>query len=152
MVKNSKKSLSRKYLKIIGIVTLVLGIIYVALAIAGMFVLNNMDLAQVLSADQLQELRDANITDQMIRIFICVGGMVAALVSVLEGILLMRASNDPRKSVFLLVLIVLSIISGIYTLVSGGIQNIGANFGSIIGLTVNVLAIMAVMSARKEIE
>ncbi|MBR0403246.1 hypothetical protein IJI55_01710 [Candidatus Saccharibacteria bacterium] len=152
MAKSDKKSLSRKYLKVLGVVMLIFGVLGAIVSILAMFAINSVDLSQMFNASQLESFRNANISDDLIRIMVGVTAIIASLLSVLEGWLLMRASNDPKKSTFLLVLLVLSVISGIYNIAVGGIQNIGANISGILSLTLNVLAVMAVMSARKEAE
>lgn len=147
----TKQSASRKYLKILGIVTIVFAVISVISMVVLMFTAKGIAVDQILSADQLKQLHDANLSDDVIRMMIFGFGAFAGLIALLEGWLMVRASNDPVKSTFLLVLIVLSVISGAAQLFSDGFGSRSTALSNIFNLTINVLAMIAVLKARAEV-
>lgn len=147
MPKSNKKSLSRKYLKILGVITLVMGIVLVIGGVASMFVKYD-----VSTLPNIEELRKTTTDENAIRAAIGIVILLSAAVSLLEGWLLMRAANDPSKSTLLLVILVFSCISGFVQLFQQGFGNVGATTGTVFNLTINILCLMAVMKSRSEID
>lgn len=141
---------SKKYLNILGIVTLVFGCLILVGAIVFMAV--DFDL-QSLGGDYYKELlAHANGDIKVAKMAIAMTIMSTGLSEILMGWLERRAAKNPEKSTFLLVLVVLSVISGVFTMVSGGFKDIANASGSIVSLTINVLALMAILDIRRKID
>lgn len=149
MAKNSK-SLSRKYLKILGIVTIVMAVLTVITGVAVFFV-KDMDYMGALTGAAREYVEQMNWNNDTLRVM--AGSLILAggIFSIVEGWLLVRAANDPAKSTLLLVLVVLSCIFGAVTLFEGGFKDISVVLGNGVSLAINVLAFIAVLNARKEI-
>lgn len=151
MEKSTKKSLSRKYLKILGIISVVIGAITAILGIILFFTLKDVDMMTIFSSEQIAVINDMDIATEAIYIFIGTTVIIFGFLSLLEGWLLLRAAKDPRKSTFLLVLLVLAVATAVVNLITGKIQNSGSIVGSIGSLTIDVLSLIAVLNARREI-
>ena len=87
------------------------------------------------------------------KISVGVSMLIYGLFQILIGWLERRASGNPEKSLFLLVLVVFAIVGGLYAMFNGGFKDIGNAIGNIVSLSINVLAFMAIYNIRStEIE
>ena len=80
--------------------------------------------------------------------------IVYSVIEALVGWLLIRAANDPHKTTFLFVLLVLEVISGVYTLIQTASQGASASApgaGAILSLAISVLALFVTYKARQEV-
>ena len=148
MVKE-KKSASRKYLKILGIIALVLACLLTILGIMFIVMRNSMSLTDLGVASL-----PTGVTEDSFKILVGSMIIVSGVIEALVGWLLIRAANDPRKTTFLFVLLVLEVISGVYTLIQTASQGTGASAsgaGAILSLAISVLALFATYKARQEV-
>lgn len=143
----------KAYLKVLGAISYAFGALAVLMAI--IIVASKIGVDKLgLTEQQLADLKKIEgSTDDMVRaifaVMVCIGGAWAAFV----GWLMRRAAKTPEKSTFLLVLLVLSVIGGItstISLVAGGKFNTDT-FGGLVGLTIDVLALMSVVQLRKQV-
>ena len=149
MVKKESTT-SKKYLNILGIVTLIFGCLVLVGAIIFMAV--DFDL-QSLGGEYYGELlARANGDVKVAKMAIAMTIISTGLGEILMGWLERRAAKNPEKSTFLLVLVVLSVISGVFTMVNGGFKDVANACGTIVSLTINVLALMAILDIRKKID
>ena len=140
----------RAYLKILGAVTMVMGFLGVITAISIIITKIPVDQLGISNLDELRKIEGSS--DDMIRAIIAVVAGIAALWTVFEGWLMRRAAKTPEKSTFLLVLLVISVVSGFVSVVSGSAGNgIAAVISTVINLILNILALMSVFSLRKEV-
>lgn len=144
---SKKNSTSKKYLRVLGIISLVFACIalivgILTIAMRGQYSLADLGLSEMV--DQFQ----GEITEEGLKIAIGIVFLINGFGDALIGWLLIRAANNPRKSTLLLVLLVFSVISGIYTLINTGFSNAAAATGNIVNLTVYVLALIAVFDLR----
>lgn len=145
----SKKSLSRKYLKVLGIISLVFGVLGLIMGIVTMFA--KWDVTIITNSSQQFADILAQNGENTVRYTLGITVIFSAIISLIEGWLLNRASNDPNKSTFLLVLLVLSTISGIVAIITGS-KDIGTIVGGIVSLAITILSLMAVIKARAEVD
>lgn len=142
-------SASKKYLKFIGIANIILAILsIISLIVFAVAKGNIFDLG--ITSDQLNQLHNSGISDDQVRILLCIGTGIGFLFEILIGWLLIRAANNPNKTTLILVLVTLSTISGIVSLFSSGFSNISTVIGNIFNLTIDVLAFMALLRVRRE--
>lgn len=80
-------------------------------------------------------------------IFFAITFCIYAIVSFLEGWLMRRVVKDGRKSTFLLVLLVCSTISGVYSLFTAGTTGL---VSGIVSLCITLLTLYSVITLRKE--
>ena len=146
MVKK-QASLSSDYLNILGVVSLIMGLLIVVGSI--IFMVVDFDLSKLEYGFFNDALRRANGDVHVAKIVTGVSMLTAGLFQMLIGWLERRAANNPEKSLFLLVLVVLGIVGGLYAMFNGGFTDIGNVMGNIISLVVNVLAFMAIYNIRK---
>jgi len=143
----------KAYLKIIGMVTIAIGIL--ALITAILIIVTKTDVNQLgLSEQQIADLRKTDgMTDDIIRIAVMIIASVAAIWTIFEGWLMRRAAEKPEKSTFLLVILVISVISGVAASISGIVNgiNISGSISNVINLIINALALMSVVQLRKEV-
>ena len=148
MVKE-KKSASRKYLKILGIIALVLACLSTILGIVFIVMRNSMSLMDLGVASL-----PTGVTEDSFKILVGSMIIVSGVIEALIGWLLIRAANDPRKTTFLFVLLVLEVISGVYTLIQTASRGMGASASgasAILSLAISVLALFATYKARQEV-
>ncbi len=139
----------KAYLKIIGAISIAIGIVGVITAI--LIPVAKIDVNQLgLSEAQLADFRKIEgTTDDVIRVSMAIVASIASLWAIFEGWLMRRAAKNPEKSTLLLVLLVISVISGIAGVFTyGGTAN---TISEIVQLVLNVLALMAVVQIRKEV-
>lgn len=145
-----KESASRKYLRILGIVSMVLSCIIIILGIV--FLANAKDISLAdLGGDELIKALGPNVTEETAKTALGVMAIVSGAVQILMAALLIRAANDPHKSTFLFVLLVLETIAGIYFIATSGFGNAGSAVTNIISLAIDVLALFCVYNARREV-
>ena len=142
--KQAKKS--RQYLNILGVVSLVVG----GLIIIGsvIFMLVDFDLSKLEYGFFNDALRRANGDVHFAKMAVGVSMLIYGLFQMLIGWLERRASSNPEKSLFLLVLVVLGIVGGLYAMFNGGFTDIGNAIGNVVSLVINVLAFMAIYNIR----
>ena len=150
-MKEDKKNASRRYLKILGIVMLVMGALAMIGGIVTMF-MKGVDIMSSLNAGQLRTAQMRGLNNNDLRIIL--GGImiIGSLVILLEGWLLLRAAKDPVKSVLLLVLLVLSVVGSVGVLLSEGFKAPGTTITNMLGLTVYLLALIATLRVRSQID
>lgn len=136
----------KSYLKILGLITIVLGLGVVIGSIC--LGASNADVTKL--GFDVAEAREKGASDEAIRWVIASFGIVSGLFSVFEGWLMRRAAKTPKKSTLLLVLLVLSVISGVSSILSTK-QGSSAVAGAVINLAVDVLAVMSVVQIRREV-
>ena len=137
----------KAYLKILGAVTIGIGIFGIISAL--LIVITKMDVDKLGITDLEKIRKDAS--DDVIRGIACGTACIIAAITMFEGWLMRRAAKDPKKSTFLLVILVISVISGVLSIISGpqgGISNI---LSVAISLILNSLALMSVINLRKEV-
>ena len=150
MAKKSS-SVSRKYLKILGIVEIVFAVILAALSIFAVTL--NPSLTDLgFTADQIASITNSGATENVIKTVYYVTTFTCIAIAILVGALLIRAANNPKKSTFVLVLTVLSTVGSVVTLFSTGFNNIGTVISNIISLTLYILTFMALVKIRGEIK
>ena len=147
----NKKSASKMYLRILGIIAIVMGALAVVASIIIMCV-SSIEITSIIGASGLAEFRKANMDDNAIRITLGAMTLVLSLIGVLEGALMLRAARHPEKSTFLLVLLVLSVISGAFSLFADGFSTMSTVVANIISLAINVLALIATLNIRSEVK
>ncbi|MBR3135056.1 hypothetical protein IKG54_00620 [Candidatus Saccharibacteria bacterium] len=147
----NKKSASKTYLKVLGVITIIMGVFAAIFGIA-IFCLKDADILNAVGAATVEQFTKAGIAENAVKAVLGTTMLVSSFISVLEGILMLRAAKNPEKSTLLLVLLVLSTISGAATLFMEGFSNIGTVIGNIASLTVNVLALIATFNIRSEIK
>ena len=147
---SKQESASKKYLNILGIVTMVLGCIIV---IGGIILMAlNINLADI-NNDYVNQLiakanGDVNVAKMSLGLGIIFSGLFQAFLGWLER----RASKTPEKSTLLLVLTVLSVVGGVFSMFNTGFKDADNAFGSVFSLTINVLALLAIIKLRSTIE
>ena len=150
MAKKSS-SVSKKYLKILGIVEIVFAVILAALTVFAVTL--NPTLTDLgFTADQIANMTGSGITESAIKTIFYVTTFICIAIAILIGALLIRAANNPKKSTFVLVLTVLSTVGAVITLFSSGFSNIGSVITNAITLTLDILTLMALVKIRGEIK
>ena len=144
MKKQTKKSI--KYLNILGVVSLVVGVLIMIGSIVFMVV--DFDLSKLEYGFFNDALTRANGDVHFAKIAVGVSMLIYGMFQVLIGWLEQRASNNPEKSLLLLVLVVLGIVGGLYAMFNGGFTDIGNAVGNILSLVINILAFMAIYDIR----
>lgn len=144
---NKQATISRNYLSILGGVSLILGALIVTGSI--IFMVVDFDLSKLEYGFFNDALVRTNGDVHLAKIITGISMLIMGLFQMLIGWLERRASANPDKSLFLLVLVVLGIVAGLYTMFNGGFTDMGNALGNIISLTVNVLAFMALYNLRK---
>ena len=144
---NKQLALSKNYLNILGVVSLILG----ALIIIGsiIFMVVDFDLSKLEYGFFNDALRRANGDVHIAKIVTGLSMLTVGFFEMLIGWLERRAAINPEKSLFLLVLVVLGIVGGMYAMFNGGFTDIGNALGNIVSLAINVLAFMAIYNIRK---
>ena len=145
MVKKQAKK-SREYLNILGVVSLVIGSLIIIGSI--IFMVVDFDLSKLEYGFFNDALTRANGDVHFAKMAVGVSMLIYGLFQMLIGWLERRASSNPEKSLFLLVLVVLGIVSGLYAMFNGGFTDIGNAIGNIVSLVINVLAFMAIYNIR----
>ncbi len=149
MKKSSKNSTSKKYLKALGIIYIIMSILVIVMGVV--FLATKMDVSQ-LGLD-LAKLHEQNLSDDNIRLIASIGIMCAGVIDLIIGWLLCRAAKDAHKSTFVLVLTVLSLVSSLVSIFTqNNFASASGSVGFIIGVTIDVLTLMALLNIRKEIE
>ncbi len=146
MKENKKNKPEKLYLKILGVLQFIGAFIFLCGGILTAFV-------KVATVDELglAELRTENISDNDLLMIVGCTMLFLGLLYAIMGWLLFRAANHPEKSTFLLVLLVISVVCGIVSLFNAkGVAS--ALISTAVSLTIDVLALMAVMRIRREIE
>ena len=151
MAKKEKNSTSKKYLKVLGVLSIIFAVISVITGIITIAIQSQFTLADIGMADIMKSM-PAEATEEMVKIIFGSTIIFAGLMELLIGCLLIRAANNPRKSTFLLVLLVIQVISCAFTLFSSGFTSVASAFGNILNLTIYVLALAAVFKIRGEID
>lgn len=142
---------SRKYLNILGIVSIVVGCLIIVGSI--IFMVLDFDLSRLEYGFFNDALARVNGDVSLAKISVGVSMLIYGLFQILIGWLERRASGNPEKSLFLLVLVVFAIVGGLYAMFNGGFKDIGNAIGNIVSLSINVLAFMAIYNIRStEIE
>lgn len=142
----AKSSASRKYLKILGIVEMVLAGIGLIASIA-MFFIKGINVADF-GLENLDQLRQ-HFTDEQIKNVVFGVGVVACLINLWVAWIIYRAGAT-NKTTLALVLVVLQCISGAATIFSSLINHVALGFSTVISLTIYVLAFIAIMNVRSE--
>lgn len=150
MAKKSS-SISRKYLKILGIVEIVLAVILAALTTLA--VVLNPSLSDLgFTADQIATVTQDGASEDVAKTIFYIVSFAYIAIEILIGALLIRAANNPKKSTFVLVLTVLSTVGSIVTLFSSGFSSLSVVITNVITLTIYILTFMALTKARGEIK
>lgn len=147
----SKKqaSASKTYLNILGIISIVFGALTVLGAIIIMAV--NFDMSALGEGFYNDLLARANGDANIAKISLGISILSTGAYQILLGWLERRASKNPEKSTALLVLTVLSVVGGVFTMFNGGFSDFANATGSIVSLTINILALIAIFNVRKTI-
>ena len=144
---SKQATLSKNYLSILGGVSLILGALIVIGSI--IFMVVDFDLSKLEYGFFNDALNRVNGDVHAAKIITGVSMMIMGFFQMFIGWLERRASVEPEKSLLLLVLVVLGIVAGLYTMFNGGFTDIGNALGNVISLTINVLAFMALYNIRK---
>ena len=149
MAKKEAAHNSKLYLRILGIIEIVLAALSIILM--AVFMVSNITLTEMgISGQQISDLAAQNISESTFKTIIGITGIVIGILDALIGWLLIRAANNPKKSTFVLVLVVLMTVTSIVTLFTSGFSNIGTVIGNIASVTINVLALMSLFRIRSE--
>ena len=149
MAKKEAAHDSKLYLRILGTIEIVLAALSIILMIV--FMMSNITLTEMgISGQQISDLAAQNISESTFKTIIGITGIVIGILDALIGWLLIRAANNPKKSTFVLVLVVLMTVTSIVTLFTSGFSSIGTVIGNIASVTVNVLALMSLFRIRSE--
>ncbi|MBR2588938.1 hypothetical protein IKE84_01180 [Candidatus Saccharibacteria bacterium] len=149
MAKKEAAHNSKLYLRILGIIEIVLAALSIILMI--IFMMSNITLTEMgISGQQISDLAAQNISESTFKTIVGITGIVIGILDALIGWLLIRAANNPKKSTFVLVLVVLMTVTSIVTLFTSGFSSIGTVIGNITSVTVNVLALMSLFRIRSE--
>lgn len=149
MAKKEAAHNSKLYLRILGIIEIVLAALSIILMI--IFMMSNITLTEMgISGQQISDLAAQNISESTFKTIVGITGIVIGILDALIGWLLIRAANNPKKSTFVLVLVVLMTVTSIVTLFTSGFSSIGTVIGNIASVTVNVLALMSLFRIRSE--
>lgn len=111
----------------------------------------NVDLAELNNGYVNQLIEQAKGDVNIAKIGLGIGVLGMGLSQLLMGWLERRAAKNPEKSTFLLVLTVLSVISGAFSLFNSGLGDMASAMGNIVSFTINVLVLIAVFNIRKTI-
>lgn len=142
----AKLSASRKYLKILGIVEMVLAGIGLIIAIA-MFFVKGINIADF-GLENLDQLR-RQFSDDQIKNIILGMGIISCLINFWISWIIYRAGAT-NKTTLALVLVVLQCIAGAATIFSSLVNHVALGISTIISLTIYVLAFIAIMNVRSE--
>lgn len=145
-----KKSASRKYLKVLGIISLIAAICVLIFGIVLIAAKDSYTLDQIGMASIIDSVEGA--TENDIKVVLGAIFIVYGIFEGLGGWLLLRAAKNPTKTTLLFVLLLIEVISGIYSLIqsaTGGVSMSSAAL-SIVSLTISVLALFATYKARSE--
>lgn len=142
---------SKTYLKALGIINIVLAVLMAILAV--FLFCSKMTFTDLgLDTNTISELQKQNISEDTFRAIAGGAYIFVCLLYVLIGWLLIRAANNPQKSTFVLVLLVIATVSSTVQLFSAGFSNWGTVLSNTISLIINILAVMAVLRIRREID
>ena len=141
---------SKKYLKTLGAIYLALGILTLIAAIVFVFLKVDFGALHVEELDKMLEQAkgDTNIVKAGLVILAAISGAA----NLLKGWLLRRASNNPEKSTFLLVLTVLGLVSGFYTMATSGFTTASNAASNIVNLVLDILTFIAILDIRKSLD
>lgn len=148
----SNQSMSRKYLSIIGIAAIVLGVATIIMSFLP--VMMNTSVEQLgIDGGELEKMR-VNLDDNAIRMTYAIAGAIGGIFSVILGYLFRRASANPEKTTFLLIISVLECITNAIAIVTSiTSNNISINlFVSIASLAIYAFALISIVNVRKEID
>lgn len=137
---------ARGYLKIIGIVSMVLGILGIICGI----LLACGAVKDLNSFGDLSSLRNNGMSDEQIRISLGIGSIIASTISAWAGWVIYRASRKNGKTTLALVLTVLNLVSNFVSVVSN--TPVDQKISYSISLVIYVLAFMALLRVRRENE
>lgn len=148
----SNQSMSRKYLSIIGIAAIVLGVATIIMSFLP--VMMNTPVEQLgIDGGELEKMR-VNLDDNAIRMTYAIAGAISGIFSTILGYLFRRASANPEKTTFLLIISVLECITNAIAIVTSiTSNNISINlFVSIANLAIYAFALISIFNVRKEID
>lgn len=146
MPKTDKRAISKKYLKILGIVTIILSIAFAIIAAISIF--NGSARLEDLGIANLDKLRESS-SDDVIRTSFGVATIISGGIGALVGWFFIRASKNPNKSTAALVLAVLSMV-GSFTAITNGKSGASVVVANALSLVVYILALIALLEVRKE--
>ena len=139
-----------KLLKKLSILCYILGIIGVVIGIIAMTT-NIGDTLFQTEMGKLAELQKLNLDP---KVFLGINFITSSLFTVFEGWLLGRAAKNGRKSMFLIILLILGIISPIIEIFSAGFGSIlnMESIANIIGILIKAFILNQVLKVRREAE
>ncbi len=139
-----------KLLKKLSILCYILGIIGVVIGIIAMTT-NIGDTLFQTEMGKLAELQKLNLDP---KVFLGINFITSSLFTVFEGWLLGRAAKNGRKSMFLIILLILGIISPIIEILSAGFGSIlnMESIANIIGILIKAFILNQVLKVRREAE
>ena len=144
MVKKDKLATERKYLKILGLVIMALGLIS---AIFGVFCMTGAIPEDVVRKALENNPEILKHPIETIRIIYGAGIVIAGVLSFITGLVIKSASKPDNKTTFALVLSIFNIITGATALFSD--SDMGTKINSVISVTAFVLAFMAILRIRR---
>lgn len=139
-----------KLLKKLSILCYILGIIGIVIGIIAMTT-NIGDTLFKADMEKLKALEKVNLDPKM---FLGTNFISSSLFTVFEGWLLGRAAKNGRKSMLLIILLILGIISPIIEIVSAGFGSIlnMESIANIIGILIKAFILNQVLKVRREAE
>ena len=147
---NKTTKASKKYLNTLGIIYIALGIVTLIAAIVFVFLKVDFGALHVEELDKMLEQTNGNTN--IVKAGLVILAAVSGAANLLKGWLLRRAVKNPEKSTFLLVLTVLGLVSGLYTMATSGFTTAGNAMSNLFNLTLDVLTFLAVLNIRKSLD
>ena len=149
MTKNEPKA-SKKYLKTLGAVYLAIGFLTIIAAVVFVFLKIDFGALHVEELDKLIEQADGRI--DLVKAGLVVLAVISGGINLFKGWLLQRAGKYPEKSILLLVLTVLGLVSGLYTMATAGFTTFGNAASNIVNLVLDILTFLAILNLRKTLD
>ena len=139
-----------KLLKKLSILCYILGIIGVIIGIVAM----TTNIGNILFQSDMEKLTELEKLNLDPKVFLGINFITSSLFTVFEGWLLGRAAKNGRKSMLLIILLILGIISPIIEIFTAGFGSIlnMESIANIIGILIKAFILNQVLKVRKEAE